>query len=44
MVVVSERDAELLDQLRELVEAKRRELRHNGSCSAGDNSPSKEKP
>jgi len=41
--IVSERDAKLLDDLRELVEAKRRELRHHGSCSAGDSSPSKEK-
>jgi len=42
--IVSERDAELLDELRELVEAKRRELRNSGSRSTGDGSPSKEKP
>ncbi|MGE5083380.1 MAG: BlaI/MecI/CopY family transcriptional regulator [Acidobacteriota bacterium] len=41
--IVSERDAELLDDLRELVEAKRRELRNSGSRSAGDSSPSKDK-
>jgi|SRR5436309_2727142 predicted transcriptional regulator len=42
--IVSERDAELLDDLREVVEAKRRELRNSGSRSTGDGSPSKEKP
>jgi predicted transcriptional regulator len=41
--IVSERDAELLDDLRELVEAKRRELRNSGSRSTRDSSPSKEK-
>ena len=41
--IVSERDAELLDELRELVEAKRRELRNSGSRSTRDSSPSKEK-
>ena len=38
--IVSERDAELLDDLRELVEAKRREIRNT---SAGDSSTSKDK-
>jgi hypothetical protein len=41
--IVSERDAELLDDLRELVEAKRRELRNSGSRSAEDSSRSKDK-
>ena len=41
--IVSERDAELLDDLRELVEAKRRELRNGASRSTADRSPSKEK-
>jgi predicted transcriptional regulator len=41
--IVSERDAELLDDLRELVEAKRRELRNSGSRSTDHSSPSKDK-
>jgi predicted transcriptional regulator len=41
--IVSERDAELLDDLRELVEAKRRELRNSASRSAEDSSRSKDK-
>jgi predicted transcriptional regulator len=41
--IVSERDAELLDDLRELVEAKRRELRNGGSRSGEDSSRSKDK-
>ena len=41
--IVSERDAELLDDLRELVEAKRRELRNSDSRCADDHSPSKDK-
>jgi predicted transcriptional regulator len=41
--IVSERDAELLDDLRELVEAKRRELRNGGSRSAEDSSRPKDK-
>ncbi len=42
--IVSERDAELLDDLRELVEAKRRELRNGALRSAQDSSRLKDKP
>jgi predicted transcriptional regulator len=41
--IVSERDAELLDDLRELVEAKRRELRNSGSRFPEDSSKFKDK-
>jgi predicted transcriptional regulator len=42
--IVSERDAELLDDLRELVEAKRRELRNSGLRFAQESSRLKDKP
>ena len=41
--IVSERDAELLDDLRELVEAKRRELRNSDSPFPEDSSKFKDK-
>jgi predicted transcriptional regulator len=41
--IISERDAELLDDLRELVEAKRRELRNSGSRFPEDSSKFKDK-
>jgi predicted transcriptional regulator len=41
--IISERDAELLDDLRELVEAKRRELRNSGSRFSEDSSKFKDK-
>jgi predicted transcriptional regulator len=41
--IISERDAELLDDLRELVEAKRRELRNSCSRFSEDSSKFKDK-
>jgi predicted transcriptional regulator len=42
--IVTERDAQLLDDLRHLVEAKRRELRHGQAPRSPENSkPSKDK-
>ena len=43
--IVTERDAHLLDDLRQLVEAKRRELRNNATCleGPGNAAPPKDK-